>query len=85
MNTKYTKVEIAHTMVMVDFINSFNMACELAGGGSWESLKTKTLEECMHILAPNGIRMAHYNAANINEIEISDDLLATINMINEKR
>ena len=86
MNTKYTKEEIAHTMVCVDFIKSFTTSCELAGGNcNWESFKTKTLEECMYILAPNGVRMAHYNAAHIDKNEISDNLLSTINMLNEKR
>ena len=83
--TKYTKQEIAHTMVCADFIKSFIISCESAGGAcSWESFKTKTLEECMHLLAPNGIRMAYYKTSNIEAVEISDALVLTIDMLSQQ-
>ncbi len=46
----------SHVNNCIEFVVSLENSCRQAGGGSWDLFKNMTVEEAMHILAPNGIR-----------------------------
>lgn len=61
--------DCAHALVCADWIMRFREACDKAGGGSWKFVKRMTVEEAMHMLAPNGIRFCYDDAAHIKNME----------------
>jgi hypothetical protein len=57
-------------MARAEFVRSFELACEKAGGyPSWGRYKDKTLYEVMEVLAPNGVRFHHDQNATIDVFE----------------
>lgn len=61
--------DCAHALVCADWVMRFREACDKAGGGSWETVKRMTVEDAMHLLAPNGIRFCYDDAAHIKNAE----------------
>lgn len=61
------KNNLPRLLVCKDFVDSLNKASELAGGNKnmWNLIKDKKLSDCIHTLAPNGIRFIHFDDKNI--------------------
>jgi hypothetical protein len=65
----FSSSDFAHALVCADWVASFQSACNRAGGGAWDSVKGMTVEEAMHLLAPNGIRFCYDYAAHIEKAQ----------------
>lgn len=60
--------DCAHALACADWVMRFREACDNAGGGSWESVKKMTVEDAMHLLAPNGIRFCFVESSHVSKL-----------------
>jgi hypothetical protein len=62
-----TTNQFAEALVNADYVACFERASREAGGGGWDYLKDKTMEQAMHILARNGLRFCWREEYHIDQ------------------
>lgn len=77
--------DVAHAITCAQWADSFDAACEAAGGSpnAWIHFKHKTFEEVMNLMAPNGVRFCFCPSEHMDKTtELATTIIAVFPFLN---